>query len=243
MKALVNGEWLKTQVVLKISAFFVISITFFYLGKHWSDGYQQLIFFNTSRQNPSSSSVVALSPNNDRSFNFSALIGQNDTQSIVTDKTLDQAQVPASIAISAQPPPSPPPAFQRFGIVNDNGTMSEEFDVGEFGEGDLVEEWRNETKVGDGDSDRDKGNRVRVTKFRMCPTSMSEYIPCLDNVEAIKKLESTERGERFERHCPEEDRGLDCLVPAPSKYRTPIPWPKSRDEVSVLFLYLYVFSV
>ncbi|XP_075670566.1 putative methyltransferase PMT11 [Castanea sativa] len=229
MKALVNGEWLKTPVVLKISAFFVISITFFYLGKHWSDGYQQLIFFNTWRQNPSSSAVVALSPNNDRSFNLSALIGQNDTQSIVTDKTLDQAQVPASIAISAQPPPPPP--LQRFGIVNDNGTMSEEFEVGEFGEGDLVEEWRNETKVGDGDSDRDKGSRVRVTKFRMCPTSMSEYIPCLDNVEAIKKLESTERGERFERHCPEEDRGLDCLVPAPRKYRTPIPWPKSRDEV------------
>ncbi|XP_030929950.1 probable methyltransferase PMT11 [Quercus lobata] len=227
MKALVNGELLKTPVVLKISAFFVISITFFYLGKHWSDGYQQLIFFNTSRQNPSSSSsAVALSPNNDRSFNLSALIGQNDTQSIVTDKTLDQAQVPASIAISAPPPP-----FNRFGIVNDNGTMSEEFDVGELGEGDLVEEWRNETKVGDGDSDTGKGSRVRVTKFRMCPTSMSEYIPCLDNVEAIKKLESTERGERFERHCPEEGHGLDCLVPAPSKYRTPIPWPKSRDEV------------
>lgn len=233
MKALVNGELLKTPVVLKISAFFVISITFFYLGKHWSDGYQQLIFFNTSRQNPSSSSsAVALSPNNDRSFNLSALIGQNDTQSIVTDKTLDQAQVPASTAISAPPPPP----FKRFGIVNDNGTMSEEFEVGEFGEGDLVEEWRNETKVGDGDSDRDKGSRVRVTKFRMCPTSMSEYIPCLDNVEAIKKLESTERGERFERHCPEEGHGLDCLVPAPSKYRTPIPWPKSRDEVSFLFL-------
>lgn len=230
MKALVNGELLKTPVVLKVSAFFVISITFFYLGKHWSDGYQQLIFFNTSRQNPSSSSsAVALSPNNDRSFNLSALIGQNDTQSIVTDKTLDQAQVqvPASIAISAPPPPP----FRRFGIVNDNGTMSEEFEVGEFGEGDLVEEWRNETKVGDGDSDTDKGSRVRVTKFRMCPTSMSEYIPCLDNVEAIKKLESTERGERFERHCPEEGHGLDCLVPAPSKYRTPIPWPKSRDEV------------
>lgn len=229
MKALVNGELLRTPVVLKISAFFVISITFFYLGKHWSDGYQQLIFFNTSRQNPSSSSssAVALSPNNDRSFNLSALIGQNDTQSIVTDKTLDQAQVPASIAISAPPPPP----FKRFGIVNDNGTMSEEFDVGELGEGDLVEEWRNETKVGDGDSDTDKGSRVRVTKFRMCPTSMSEYIPCLDNVEAIKKLESTERGERFERHCPEEGRVLDCLVPAPSKYRTPIPWPKSRDEV------------
>lgn len=229
MKALVNGELLRTPVVLKISAFFVISITFFYLGKHWSDGYQQLIFFNTSRQNPSSSSssAVALSPNNDRSFNLSALIGQNDTQSIVTDKTLDQAQVPDSIAISAPPPPP----FKRFGIVNDNGTMSEEFDVGELGEGDLVEEWRNETKVGDGDSDMDKGSRVRVTKFRMCPTSMSEYIPCLDNVEAIKKLESTERGERFERHCPEEGHGLDCLVPAPSKYQTPIPWPKSRDEV------------
>ncbi|GMY08443.1 probable methyltransferase PMT11 [Fagus crenata] len=221
MKALGNGELLKLPVVLKISALFVISVTFFYLGKHWSDGYQQLIFF-TTRQNPS----VTLSPNNDKSFNLADLIDQNQTQS-VPDKTLTLATTPISVPV----PPPPPPPLQRFGIVNDSGTMSEEFEVGEFDD-DLVEEWRNETKVDEGVGDEDSSRvRVKVSKFRTCPTSMSEYIPCLDNAEAIKKLKSTEKGERFERHCPEKGGGLNCLVPAPSKYRTPIPWPKSRDEV------------
>jgi hypothetical protein len=229
MKALGNGELLKLPVVLKISALFVISVTFFYLGKHWSDGYQQLIFF-TTRQNPS----VTLSPNNDKSFNLADLIDRNQTQS-VPDKTLTLATTPISVPV----PPPPPPPLQRFGIVNDNGTMSEEFEVGEFDD-DLVEEWRNETKVDEGVGDEDSSRvRVKVSKFRTCPTSMSEYIPCLDNAEAIKKLKSTEKGERFERHCPEKGGGLNCLVPAPSKYRTPIPWPKSRDEVSVWFLYVY----
>jgi hypothetical protein len=67
----------------------------------------------------------------------------------------------------------------------------------------------------------------------LCKRDMSEYIPCLDNVEAIKKLPSTERGERFERHCPEEGKRLNCLVPAPKGYRAPIPWLKSRDEVKI----------
>ncbi|XP_020240976.1 probable methyltransferase PMT11 [Asparagus officinalis] len=71
--------------------------------------------------------------------------------------------------------------------------------------------------------------QVRVGKFRVCDKRMREYIPCLDNVEAIKRLRSTERGERFERFCPE--RALDCLVPAPKDYKSPIPWPQSRDEV------------
>ncbi|KAI4382815.1 hypothetical protein MLD38_008728 [Melastoma candidum] len=49
--------------------------------------------------------------------------------------------------------------------------------------------------------------------------------------EAIKRLKSTEKGEKFERHCPEAGKGLDCLVPAPKGYRPPVPWPRSRDKV------------
>ncbi|KAK9096223.1 hypothetical protein Sjap_021720 [Stephania japonica] len=60
---------------------------------------------------------------------------------------------------------------------------------------------------------------------------MREYIPCLDNVEAIKKLKSTDKGEQFERHCPGKEKELNCLVPPPKDYKTPITWPKSRDEV------------
>lgn len=34
-----------------------------------------------------------------------------------------------------------------------------------------------------------------------------------------------------ERHCPSEDDKLRCLIPAPRGYKTPFPWPKSRDYV------------
>ncbi|KAH7447690.1 hypothetical protein KP509_01G117100 [Ceratopteris richardii] len=56
-----------------------------------------------------------------------------------------------------------------------------------------------------------------------------DYIPCLDNIDAIKALPSTKHYEHRERHCP--DPAPTCLVPLPDGYRTPIPWPKSRNEV------------
>ncbi|XLR32887.1 hypothetical protein HN51_052819 [Arachis hypogaea] len=55
------------------------------------------------------------------------------------------------------------------------------------------------------------------------PRNRSEYISYLDNEEAIKKLPSTEKGERFQRYCSERSRGLNCLVPTSKGYRTPIP--------------------
>ncbi|CBI18957.3 unnamed protein product, partial [Vitis vinifera] len=60
---------------------------------------------------------------------------------------------------------------------------------------------------------------------------MQDYIPCLDNVKEIARLNSTEKGEKYERHCPGKGEGLDCLVPMPQGYKPRIPWPASRDEV------------
>lgn len=57
----------------------------------------------------------------------------------------------------------------------------------------------------------------------------ADYIPCLDNVAAIKKLRSTKHYEHRERHCPE--KSPTCLVPLPEGYRNPIRWPKSRDQI------------
>eukprot|EP00250_Pteridium_aquilinum_P016467 c23115_g2_i1 orf=561-2834(-) len=57
----------------------------------------------------------------------------------------------------------------------------------------------------------------------------TDYIPCLDNKEAIKNLPSTKHYEHRERHCPSSPP--TCLVPLPEGYRSPIPWPKSRNEV------------
>ncbi|CAO1942531.1 unnamed protein product [Urochloa humidicola] len=66
--------------------------------------------------------------------------------------------------------------------------------------------------------------------WKLCNSSAStDYIPCLDNEKAIKKLRSTKHYEHRERHCPEEPP--TCLVPLPEGYKCPIEWPKSRDKV------------
>nr|CAB3471417.1 unnamed protein product [Digitaria exilis] len=69
-------------------------------------------------------------------------------------------------------------------------------------------------------------------EWRLCNVKAgADYIPCLDNVKAIKKLrpENFRRYEHRERHCPDE--GPTCLVPLPGGYRRPIEWPQSRDRV------------
>ncbi|KAJ8540446.1 hypothetical protein K7X08_030365 [Anisodus acutangulus] len=209
-----KGEVLKSTTIIKILGFTLLSIAFFYFGKHWFDGSQQLIFFN-SHQNPTTSQFVSISPNFNKSFSLPSLINNTTTNS-------PENSVPP-------PPPvaPPPPGVERMGVLDENGVMNDEFEVGDF-DPKVVDNWGigNETDVVEIGI-----NRFRVKKFGLCPASMREYIPCLDNVEAISKLKSTERGEKFERHCPEKGKGLSCLVPPPRGYRAPIPWPRSRDEV------------
>ncbi|KAK3229480.1 hypothetical protein Dsin_001361 [Dipteronia sinensis] len=67
-------------------------------------------------------------------------------------------------------------------------------------------------------------------KWVLCrwPTA-ADYIPCLDNNDAIKKLKSRKHMEHRERHCPNPPPR--CLVPLPDNYKVPIPWPKSRDTI------------
>ncbi|KAK9129744.1 hypothetical protein Sjap_010231 [Stephania japonica] len=57
----------------------------------------------------------------------------------------------------------------------------------------------------------------------------ADYIPCLDNVQAIRRLRSRKHFEHRERHCPQE--GPTCLVPAPQGYKRSIEWPNSRDKI------------
>ncbi|CAK9140032.1 unnamed protein product [Ilex paraguariensis] len=67
-------------------------------------------------------------------------------------------------------------------------------------------------------------------KWKLCNvTAGSDYIPCLDNVQAIRKLPSTKHYEHRERHCP--DGAPTCLVPLPEGYRQSIKWPKSREQI------------
>ncbi|KAJ6841342.1 putative methyltransferase PMT26 [Iris pallida] len=74
-----------------------------------------------------------------------------------------------------------------------------------------------------------KGKNVEYN-WKLCNVeAAADYIPCLDNMEAIKKLHSTKHYEHRERHCPEE--GPTCLVPIPDGYQRPIQWPNSRDKI------------
>lgn len=67
-------------------------------------------------------------------------------------------------------------------------------------------------------------------KWKVCNvTAGPDYIPCLDNLGALKKLHSTKHYEHRERHCPEE--APTCLVSLPQGYRHPIEWPTSREKI------------
>lgn len=69
-----------------------------------------------------------------------------------------------------------------------------------------------------------------LIKWEICKLPFAvDYIPCLDNWEAIKQLKSRRHMEHRERHCPSPSPR--CLVPLPYGYKLPVPWPKSRDMV------------
>ncbi|KAK6939955.1 putative S-adenosyl-L-methionine-dependent methyltransferase [Dillenia turbinata] len=66
--------------------------------------------------------------------------------------------------------------------------------------------------------------------WKLCNvTAGPDYIPCLDNIQAIRQLHSTKHYEHRERHCPDE--APTCLVPLPEGYKIPIKWPKSREKI------------
>ncbi|PNT73331.1 hypothetical protein BRADI_2g57087v3 [Brachypodium distachyon] len=78
-------------------------------------------------------------------------------------------------------------------------------------------------------SSKSSGDGITYS-WKLCNSSaVTDYIPCLDNEKAIKKLHSTKHYEHRERHCPDEPP--TCLVPLPEGYKRPIEWPKSRDKV------------
>ncbi|OAY69039.1 putative methyltransferase PMT23 [Ananas comosus] len=112
------------------------------------------------------------------------------------------------------PPRSPPPSptTTTTTIQNSNPSPAESSGDGRLqGEGDEEFEFRWEIcRVGKG-------------------VEAADYIPCLDNVRAIKELRSRRHMEHRERHCPRP--GPRCLVPLPRGYRVPVPWPRSRDMI------------
>ncbi|XP_060178818.1 probable methyltransferase PMT23 [Lycium barbarum] len=66
--------------------------------------------------------------------------------------------------------------------------------------------------------------------WKLCPGPVAvDYIPCLDNWQAIKKIRSRRHMEHRERHCPVPSPR--CLIPLPVGYKLPVAWPKSRDMI------------
>ncbi|KAK9941556.1 hypothetical protein M0R45_007260 [Rubus argutus] len=107
-------------------------------------------------------------------------------------------------------------------------------------------EEENVEKNQDGNSEEsDTSNNMKIEKetqkssvskyqseygWKLCNvTAGSDYIPCLDNWNSIRRLPSTMYYEHRERHCPEE--ASTCLVPLPEGYKRPIQWPTSREKI------------
>ncbi|KAG6516732.1 probable methyltransferase PMT26 [Zingiber officinale] len=89
-----------------------------------------------------------------------------------------------------------------------------------------VVEWKDEEVV-EASSPEDQ---ITDRDWKLCSvTARADYIPCLDNEAALKKLRSTKHYEHRERHCPEQAR--TCLVPLPEGYKQSIKWPESRDKI------------
>ncbi|KAK3043649.1 hypothetical protein RJ639_000065 [Escallonia herrerae] len=79
-------------------------------------------------------------------------------------------------------------------------------------------------------------------KWKLCNvTAGPDYIPCLDNVQAIKKLPNTNHYEHRERHCPDE--APTCLVPLPEGYKKPVRWPRSREQRNTYNFHLIMQSL
>ncbi|KAM1527922.1 hypothetical protein ACFXTI_017030 [Malus domestica] len=210
MKALAATatDILKTPTFIKITAIALLSVSLFLLANHYSVAYPSLPFFSSTATSSGPQTPSLASP---------------PPESHPPNPPAAPSPPPPS------PPPPPPPEVERMGIVDENGAMSEEFKVGEF-DPSLIEDLRNvsggEEKLEDGG-----GVRVRVGKYKVCNGRMTDYIPCLDNVKEIKRWNSSERGEKYERHCPGQGKELNCVVPRPKGYQTRIPWPQSRDKV------------
>ncbi|KAL2329453.1 hypothetical protein Fmac_017034 [Flemingia macrophylla] len=65
------------------------------------------------------------------------------------------------------------------------------------------------------------------THFELCPSNYTNHCPCQDP--RRQKRFPKAKGFRKERHCPKTGERLRCLVPTPRGYKTPFPWPQSKD--------------
>lgn len=138
-----------------------------------------------------------------------------DTSTIVS---YFQAQ-PQNATVSLSPPP----------LIRDTDTSSTATNQNAAAPPTLI---TNETTDQNDNSSNAVGDDATfdLIKWDVCTGPMAvDYIPCLDNVEAVKKLPSIRHMEHRERHCPSPSPR--CLAPLPVGYKLPVLWPKSKDMV------------
>ncbi|KAH7299175.1 hypothetical protein KP509_25G076200 [Ceratopteris richardii] len=214
---IVHGELRQRPLILRAFALLALSIACFYIGKRWATTNEELIVYSSSAP-PSSSKSFSSSASS-----VSASFQEEPHVTLVTnyhDESLAQGN---SRHVTVSPT----------GILQDDGSIiTKEFPMDEevSAEDDSVNQ--NSSRSGWSERDGTSGGFKKIDKFKVCPSNLTEYIPCLDNTEAIKMLPSVAKGEKWERHCPQgEDAHMKCLIPPPAGYQYPIRWPRSRDEV------------
>lgn len=198
-----RDQLMHRPILLRALALLALSCACFYIGKKWATTYEELVVYSSTS---ASSSSLKAEPHVTLVTNYHEESPSESRPPHVTISPTGVLQEDGSI-ITKEFPMDEEVGTQDSSDANNSHPASTEGDWGSHGV-------------------------IKIAKFKPCPSSMKEYIPCLDNVDAIKKLSSVQKGEKWERHCPEsEDAYLKCLVPPPAGYQYPIRWPKSRDEV------------
>ncbi|KAJ0789590.1 putative S-adenosyl-L-methionine-dependent methyltransferase [Helianthus annuus] len=86
------------------------------------------------------------------------------------------------------------------------------------------------TQAAESVSDKELKRSGNGYKWKTCNASTGpDFIPCLDNIAALRKIHSTIHYEHRERHCPAEPP--TCLVPLRQGYKIPVRWPRSREQI------------
>ncbi|XP_026383286.1 probable methyltransferase PMT26 [Papaver somniferum] len=84
--------------------------------------------------------------------------------------------------------------------------------------------------LSDNDEEKAGSSAGAEIDWRLCNGSVAaDYIPCLDNMKAIKGLKSRRHMEYREIHCPKPNSR--CLIPIPKGYKMTLSWMKNRDMI------------
>lgn len=164
------------------------------------------------------------------------LLLTNDTIDLFPYLSLSYLRRSSLSDIPTFTPPTPSPTNNSPPPPQDSPVNDHPIDQGSELDSSLPRESRvNDGPVDQGlELDRLEGWNVSLeVDWKRCESP--DYMPCLDNTKAIKKLKSKRNMENRERHCPEP--APKCLVPLPKRYKVPLPWPQSRDMVRDSFLF------